>query len=74
MEKCIPVIRVEMFPRSLDQKRKLAKALTETMMEVCELAPQAIQIMFDDLQPSDYAIGGEIFSDRAAAAASPNSK
>ncbi len=68
----MPIIRVEMFPRSIDQKRKLAKALAETMIDVCGLEPHAIQIMFDDLQPSDYAIGGELFSDRPAATAQPS--
>jgi 4-oxalocrotonate tautomerase len=71
----MPIIRVEMFAgRTTDQKRRLAKAFTDTVVDVCGLKPQGVQVIFDDMVPSDYAVAGELFSDRSPAPASATPK
>jgi 4-oxalocrotonate tautomerase len=71
-EDVMPIIKVEMFPgRTTDQKRRLAKAFTDTFVEICGGRAQAVHIVFDDVSPSDWAVAGELCSDRATASLSP---
>ncbi len=68
----MPMIRVEMFPgRTADQKRRLAKAFTDTFVEICGGKAQAVHIVFDDVSSSDWAVAGELCSDRATASPAP---
>ncbi|WP_431285108.1 4-oxalocrotonate tautomerase [Humitalea sp. 24SJ18S-53] len=63
----MPVIRVEMFAgRTPDQKRALAKALTEAFVAAVGGAPQSVQIILQDVEKSDWATGGVLASDRPA--------
>lgn len=60
----MPMIRVEMFAgRTLEQKRALAKAMTEAFISTCGGTPQSIHIVIDEVAKSDWAIGGALCSD-----------
>lgn len=60
----MPVIKVEMFSgRSDDKKRALAKAITDSFVEICGGKPQSVHVIFDDVAKSDWAVGGELCSD-----------
>jgi 4-oxalocrotonate tautomerase len=68
----MPLIRVELFEgRTIDQKRALAQALTEATVKTLACAPGAVDIMFFDVPRSDWATGGELWSDKAPAAPKP---
>jgi phenylpyruvate tautomerase PptA (4-oxalocrotonate tautomerase family) len=41
---------------------QLAKEFTDALVEVCGLKPEGVQIMFSDLQPTDYAVAGKLFA------------
>jgi 4-oxalocrotonate tautomerase len=63
----MPLIRVELFEgRSVEQKRALAQALTEATVRTLACSPGAVDIMFFDVPRSDWATGGELWSDKAA--------
>jgi len=65
----MPIIRVEMFAgRTLDQKRALAKALTEAFVSTAGSTPASVQIVFVDVEKSDWAVAGTLYSDPPAEA------
>lgn len=60
----MPMIRVEMFEgRTVEQKRACAKALTKAFVETCGGTPEAIQIVFSDVEKHDWAFGGRLGCD-----------
>lgn len=66
----MPVIKVEMFSgRTLDQKRAIAKAMTDSFVAASGATAQSVQIIFTEVSQDDWAVAGEICSDRAAAVA-----
>lgn len=66
----MPTIRVELFAgRTLDQKRALAQALTEATVRTLGGSPDAVDVIFADVERHDWATGGQLWSDKAAAMA-----
>lgn len=64
----MPILRVSMWSgRSKEQKAELAKALTETMVQVTKVSAQAVTIQFEELPKENWATGGilhtEMFKD-----------
>jgi 4-oxalocrotonate tautomerase len=60
----MPVIKVDMFKgRSVEKKRALAKVLTEGYVQVCGGKPQSVWIVFEDVDKSNWSIGGDLCSD-----------
>ncbi len=64
----MPTIRVELFAgRTLEQKRALAAALTEATVRVLGGSPDAVDVVFQDVQRHDWASGGQLWSDKSPA-------
>ena len=62
----MPMIRVDMFAgRTAEQKRELVKELTETYVRVMGGSPEAVSIILTDVEQSDWAKAGQLFSDRS---------
>lgn len=62
----MPMIRVEMMPgRTADQKRDLAKALTEAFVTTAGGKPESVHVVLTEVEPDAWAVGGEFMSDRA---------
>jgi len=60
----MPIVRVEMWPgRTHEQKQKLAKAITEAMVEIGKTTPEATLIVFEDVDKSNWAQSGILASD-----------
>lgn len=67
----MPVIKVEMFSgRTIEQRRKLVKALTDSFVETCGGTPQSVQVVIQDVDKSYWGAGGELCSDLYPDAAS----
>ncbi len=67
----MPTIRVELFAgRSVEQKRALAQALTEATVKTLGASPDAVDIVFFDIERHDWATAGQLWSDRAPPARS----
>lgn len=61
----MPIIRVEMHEgRTVEQKRALALALTEAIVEHAGASRDGVRVVFTDHAKSDWAIAGELVSDR----------
>ncbi len=64
----MPTIRVELFAgRTLEQKRALAQALTEATVRTLGGSADAVDVIFCDVERHDWATGGQLWSDKAAA-------
>ena len=60
----MPVIRVEMFKRTQEQKRDLARELTEAFVRTCGGKKDAIKILITEVDEKNWASGGIIISDK----------
>ena len=61
----MPTLRVELFEgRTLEQKRSLAKALTEATVQSLGVSASSVDVIFQDVARSDWATGGELWSER----------
>lgn len=65
----MPVIRIEMFPgRSLEQKRAIAKSVTEAFVGASGATAESVHILYTEVERADWAVAGQLCSDRQAAA------
>jgi len=62
----MPVIRVEMFKRTQEQKRNLVKELTDAFVKTCGGSREAIKILITEVDKNDWASGGIITADKEA--------
>jgi 4-oxalocrotonate tautomerase len=60
----MPVIRVEMFKRTQEQKKQLVKELTEAFVNTCGGDKEAIKILITDVEESNWSSGGVLTSDK----------
>ena len=59
----MPVIRVEMFERTQEQKRDLARELTEAFIRTCGGNKDSIKILITEVDKNNWASGGVITAD-----------
>lgn len=63
----MPFIHVRLFEgRTPDQKRDFAQALTREAVRALGCAPEAVDIVFEDVRKHDWATGGRLWSDPPA--------
>ena len=60
----MPVIRVEMFKRTQEQKKQLVKELTEVFVNTCGGDKEAIKILITEVEESNWSSGGVLTSDK----------
>ena len=61
----MPTIRVELMEgRTPEQKKNLVRALTEAVVETLGSKPDAVDVDLYDIKRSDWATGGELWSER----------
>ena len=61
----MPIIRVEMLKgRTEDQKRDLAKQLTDSFVSACGGHKSSINVIITDVEADNWAIGAELIADR----------
>ena len=61
----MPVIHVMLWEgRDLDQKRMIAKQITDTMVNVAKVPPESVVVSFQDFAKSNWAEGGLLASDK----------
>ena len=61
----MPLVQVTMLTgRSADQKRKLAKRITDAMVEEASARREAIVVTFVELSKESYASGGVLMADK----------
>ena len=64
----MPTLRVEMFAgRTVEQKRALARELTEATVRALGVPASAVEVLFYDIPKQDWAVAGTLCSDPPAA-------
>ena len=62
----MPIVHIAIARgRTLDQKRTLVRKLTAVIEETLDVSPEKIWIRIDEFEKDDFAVGGELMSDRA---------
>lgn len=57
----MPVVTVTLWSgRSDEQKRELARAITESMVNIIQVRKENVQVIFEEIDKNNWAIGGEI--------------
>ena len=60
----MPMITVQMFEgRTAEQRRKLAKELTDATCRALGVTPDSVQIILTDVKKENWAEAGKFFSD-----------
>ncbi len=61
----MPFINVRMLEgRSIDQKRDLAKAITDAIETICNAKPDDTMVVIEEVPRENWARGGVLLSDR----------
>jgi 4-oxalocrotonate tautomerase len=61
----MPLVQVTMLQgRTADQKRKIAKRITDAMIEEASARREAIVVTFVELSKESYASGGVLMADK----------
>ncbi|ODN71315.1 4-oxalocrotonate tautomerase [Methylobrevis pamukkalensis] len=63
----MPNITVQLFPgRSVETRRELVAELTRTTCAVLGCSPAAVTVILQDVEPHNWGVGGDLFSDKLA--------
>ncbi|MGA2857567.1 MAG: 2-hydroxymuconate tautomerase [Candidatus Sulfotelmatobacter sp.] len=61
----MPLVQITMLEgRTVDQKRKLAKRITDALVEEAGARREAIIVAFHEVSKESYASGGELMADK----------
>ncbi len=61
----MPIIHVHLYEgRTIDQKRKLVAAMTESVVKSLDVKPEAVRILLHDTSKNDLAVAGVLTSDK----------
>ncbi len=61
----MPVVQITMLQgRTVEQKRKIAKRITDALVEEAGARREGIIVMFNEVSKESYASGGELMIDK----------
>lgn len=60
----MPFVNVQMLAgKTVEQKAALVKAITDAFVEIAQSNPEAVYVIFTDLQKTDLAKAGKLVSE-----------
>jgi len=55
----MPIVTIELIEgRSVEQKREMAKRITEAIVDVTKIPQDAVEVIFYDMKKEDYSKAG----------------
>jgi len=55
----MPIVTIELIEgRSVEQKREMAKRITEAIVDVTKIPQDAVEVIFHDMKKEDYSKAG----------------
>ena len=61
----MPTINVRLLKgRSVDQKREFVEVVTREAARILKCPPDVVDIVFEDIEKHDWAVGGKLASDK----------
>ena len=62
----MPVVTVQLFEgRTIEQKRRLVKAITDAMVEHADARPDALHVVLQEIPKDNWGRAGVLGSDRS---------
>ena len=59
----MPVVQISLWSgRSQEQKNELAKTITEDFVRIMKVKAESVQVIFQEVDKSNWSIGGNIHS------------
>lgn len=66
----MPIIQFNIMEgRSVEQKKRLAEKVTDTVVDVLGVKREAVRILIHEMGPYDFSVGGVTQAERLSAAA-----
>ena len=63
----MPVVNVKIVKgRTVEQKRNLARAVTDAVARTIDVKPDAVWVLIEEYEKENWAAGGGLYSDRNA--------
>lgn len=60
----MPIVTIDLWSgRTREQKEHLAEAITQSMVEILHVKPQTVQVLYNNIEKSDWAINGKLQDD-----------
>lgn len=60
----MPLVTIKILEgRTLDQKRKMSKAVCDAICETLQVGPEKVRIDIQNMANEDYSIGGKLIID-----------
>ena len=50
----MPHVIIKIYPKTEEEKRKLAKAITDSIVEITDNDEKAVSIMYEEVTPEDW--------------------
>jgi 4-oxalocrotonate tautomerase len=61
----MPIVQVEIIKgRTVEQKRQMAKQVTEAITRTLACPPEAVKIIIREMEKENYAEAGTLFADK----------
>jgi 4-oxalocrotonate tautomerase len=61
----MPIIQFNMMEgRTVEQKRQLARKVTETVSAVLDVSPETVRILFHEVTTNDFSVAGVTAAER----------
>lgn len=61
----MPIVKVTMAEgRTSAQKKAAAKEITDTIARVCDAHAEHVYVLFEDVPPDEWTVGGETITER----------
>jgi 4-oxalocrotonate tautomerase len=61
----MPIVSVKIAKgRSVEQKRNLVKAITDSVVSTLEVKPEWVSVLIEEFERENWSTGGELHSDK----------
>lgn len=61
----MPVVTIQLISgRTKEQKAKIAQAITDSIVDIANVKPEGVQVIFSDVEREDWASAGALMSDK----------
>ena len=61
----MPYVNVKLLAgRTVEQKRELAKSITDSLASICNAKPDFVYVVIEDVDKENWAVGGTLAADK----------
>ncbi|MCP3932012.1 MAG: 4-oxalocrotonate tautomerase [Bacteroidetes bacterium] len=61
----MPIVSIKIAKgRTIDQKRRLVKAITDSIVSILDVEPEWVSVLFEEFDRENWSTGGELHIDK----------